>query len=48
MRGNKEGKLPVFYFSELIGMAAKLPKSENWVKKHLIDPRPLLKEHELL
>ncbi|MGM0419078.1 MAG: heterodisulfide reductase-related iron-sulfur binding cluster, partial [Thermodesulfobacteriota bacterium] len=47
LRGSKETRLPVFYISELIGIACKLKNRENWLKKHLVDPMPLLKEHNL-
>jgi len=46
----KEGKLsfslehdlPVFFFTELLGLALGLPGAEDWFSRHLIDPRPLL------
>ncbi len=46
----KEGKLtfglehdlPVFFFTELLGLALGVPGAEKWFAKHLIDPRPLL------
>lgn len=34
--------LPIFYFTELIGVAFDVPKREHWWKKHLINPKPLL------
>jgi len=38
--------LPVFYFTELLGMALGLPAG-SWFKKHLISPSSLLKSHRL-
>jgi heterodisulfide reductase subunit B len=35
--------MPVFYFTELLGLAFGLPEADKWWKKHLIDPRPLLR-----
>lgn len=35
--------LPVFYFTELIGLAAGLPEAPKWLARHLVDPMPLLK-----
>jgi heterodisulfide reductase subunit B len=35
-------RLPIFYFTELIGLAFGLAKAEDWWEKHLIDPAPLL------
>ena len=34
--------LPVFYLTELIGLALGLPEAGRWWKKHFVDPRPLL------
>lgn len=48
LRGKEVDPLPVFYISELIGMAAKLPGHEKWVGKHLVDPKPLLSELKLM
>jgi heterodisulfide reductase subunit B len=36
-------QLPAFYFTELIGLALGLPAATGWWRKHLIDPRPLLR-----
>ncbi|MCX8062780.1 MAG: hypothetical protein N3D16_09370, partial [Anaerolineales bacterium] len=44
MRQSGEHKLPIFYFTELMGLAFGLPEAEAWWSKHLIDPRPLLAE----
>lgn len=35
-------KLPVFYFTELIGMAMGIAEARSWLKKHLISPSGLL------
>lgn len=42
-RKNGLSGIPVFYFTELIGIALGLPDSKNWFVKHLIDPAPLLR-----
>lgn len=39
--------IPVFYFTELMGLAFDLSESEQWFKRHLVDPIPLLKSLEL-
>jgi len=36
--------LPIFYFTELMGVAFDVKKREDWWKKHLISPKGLLKE----
>ncbi len=38
----QEIDLPVFYFTELIGVAFDVEKRERWWKKHMISPQPLL------
>jgi heterodisulfide reductase subunit B len=40
--------LPVFYFTELMGVAFDVEKREGWWKKHMITPRPLLESMGLL
>jgi heterodisulfide reductase subunit B len=42
MRQEGAARMPVFYFTELIGLALGLPEAAKWWPKHLIDPRPLL------
>ncbi len=39
----KDYYLPVFYFTELVGLAAGDPQARGWLAQHLTDPRPLLK-----
>ncbi len=40
--GSSAGRMPVVYFSELMGLAFGLEEAAGWWKKHLIDPRPWL------
>lgn len=40
-------KMPVFYFTELIGLAFGLDQVRSWLKKHLIDPLPVLEKAHL-
>lgn len=35
--------IPVFYFTELMGLAFDLPETNEWFKKHMVDPTPLVK-----
>jgi heterodisulfide reductase subunit B len=39
--------MPALYFSEALGLAFGLPEAAGWWGKHLIDPRPLLREANL-
>ncbi len=40
--------LPVFYFTELMGLALGLPETRQWLVRHLVDPQPLLKDKGLI
>jgi heterodisulfide reductase subunit B len=40
--------LPVFYFTELVGLALGAPKVKEWLRGHLVDPLPLLQEKGLI
>jgi heterodisulfide reductase subunit B2 len=40
--------LPIFYFTELIGLACGLREVPDWLSRHFKDPRPLLRELGLL
>ncbi len=48
MRQPAAPRVPAFYFTELLGLAFGLPDSSRWWPKHLIDPRPLLRSHNLV
>jgi heterodisulfide reductase subunit B len=43
----KRFSLPVFYFTELIGIACRIKGSKGWIARHITDPGPLLRELEL-
>lgn len=36
------GSMPVFYFTELMGISFGAANAEEWLQKHIIDPRPVL------
>ena len=40
--------LPVFYFTELMGLAFGSKDTDAWFKRHIIDPRPLLQSKGLM
>ncbi len=44
----KRTALPVFQFTELLGLAMGLPEVDKWFKRHLIDPKGLLSSKGLL
>ena len=50
MRQSAKGRkrLPVFYFTELMGIAMDLPGRGKWWGKHIVDPRPVLRSRSLL
>jgi len=39
---------PTFYFTELLGLALGSQKVDSWLKKHVVEPRDLLKSKSLL
>jgi heterodisulfide reductase subunit B len=41
-QGKNRPKMPVFYFTELMGLAFDLPQAHSWWNKHLINPSSLL------
>jgi heterodisulfide reductase subunit B len=43
-----EYKIPVYYFSELMGVAFDDPAAQKWLGRHVVDPKPLLKEKGLI
>jgi len=36
--------MPIFYFTELVGLALGLEAAGGWLAKHITDPRPMLRE----
>jgi heterodisulfide reductase subunit B len=46
----KGQNLPIFYLTELMGLAFGSPPRDvsKWMKKHIVDGRPLLKSVGLL
>lgn len=45
--GRKYG-IPVFYFTELMGLALGDSSAKKWFSRHMVDPRPLLEEKGLI
>ena len=41
--GNRQAKMPVFYFTELMALAFGLPGARKWLAMHTVDPLPLLR-----
>ena len=46
--GSHETPLPVFYLSEIVATAMGIKRQRRWLKRHLIDPCPLLKSKGVL
>ncbi len=44
----KEYRIPIFYFTELMGIAYKHPSAKKWLRRHIVDPRPLLSQKGLI
>ncbi|MDR3592106.1 MAG: CoB--CoM heterodisulfide reductase iron-sulfur subunit B family protein [Negativicutes bacterium] len=45
---NRGAAMPIFYFSELMGLSFGQPAARQWLKKHIVDPLPLVTRLELL
>ncbi len=48
VRCDLPNRLPILHFSEAMALALGVKDHEGWFKRHLVDPRPLLKEHRLI
>lgn len=44
----KKYNLPIFYFTELMGLAFGDASVGKWLARHMVDPRPLLREKGLI
>jgi heterodisulfide reductase subunit B len=44
---NRRFSLPVYYFTELIGLACNVKGVKGWISRHITDPFPLLQELDL-
>ena len=40
--------IPVFYFTELMGLAFGHKEVDKWLARHFVDPRPLLQAKKLI
>lgn len=45
---NHPYNLPVFYLTELVALALGYPRTYVWWRKHLVDPRPVLRARGLI
>lgn len=43
-----KAKLPTLYFTELLGVALGAQGTEDWFRRHIVDPLPLLKKLQLV
>lgn len=48
MRQTDRDKMPILYFTELMGLAFELPDTGKWWAKHLISPVPYLSQRGLV
>lgn len=48
VRCNLKDPIPTMHFSELLSLALGVRKHEDWFSRHLVDPRPMLKEKALI
>lgn len=40
-------RIPIFYFTELMGLAFGLDQSRQWLSRHMVDPVPYLNEKDI-
>jgi heterodisulfide reductase subunit B len=48
IRGTSRTKIPVFHFSEILALALGAEDFENWFSRHLVDPRPIIRQLSLV
>jgi heterodisulfide reductase subunit B len=48
IRSKLPGKTPIFHFSELLSLSLGIGSGMGWFRRHLIDPRPLLRARRLI
>jgi heterodisulfide reductase subunit B len=48
IRSTVRRKIPVFHFSEILALALGAEDYENWFRRHLVDPHPLIQELALV
>ncbi len=48
IRSKLPGKTPIFHFSELLSLSLGIGSGMGWFRRHLIDPRPLLRSKRLI
>ncbi len=48
VRCSLKDPIPTMHFSELLSLSLGVRKYEGWFSRHLVDPRPLLKEKALI
>lgn len=41
-------KLPILHFSEAMALALGIKDHERWFNRHIVDPRPMLRNHQLI
>jgi heterodisulfide reductase subunit B2 len=48
LRSDPKAALPIFHFSEILALALKQDGTNTYFDRHLIDPRPMLKQCQLI
>jgi heterodisulfide reductase subunit B len=48
IRSKLPGKTPIFHFSELLSLSMGIGSGMGWFRRHLTDPRPLLRSRRLI
>ena len=48
IRSRQSERIPVMHFSELLSLAGGISEGLGWYRRHLIDPRPILRNRKLI
>lgn len=48
IRSSQQVRVPVLHFSELLSLAGGIGQGRGWFRRHLIDPRPVLRRRGLI
>ena len=44
----KDYNIPIFYITELMGLAFDIPDVSKWLGRHTVDPMPILRQRGLI
>lgn len=48
IRSRQSERIPVLHFSEMLSLGGGIGEGQGWFRRHLIDPRPILRSRRLI